>query len=435
MLPDALFDELVADAHERVLPKLTARSAGLARVRGKADVVIGMRRSGKTWFVFQIMGELAESAYPREALFYVNLDDERLADLTAQDLGRLVEAYFRRWPALRSREVSMFFDEIQVVDGWEQFARRMLDSENIQLCLTGSSAKLLSKEIATSMRGRALATEIFPFSFREAVRHAGLSPTESPSKRQRSLLEHALGQYLEVGGFPEAQEAAPHLRRQILQGYLDVVILRDVIERHAVSNATALRRFARQLMNQPGGLMSVHRVYNDLRSQGFSVSKDTLHAFLDHLTDAYLFFTVPIDSDSERVRQTNPRKVYCIDPGLVRACTSKRQADVGHLLETFVFLELRRRAEEITYCRSEEGFEGDFRVRLVGGDEALVQVCAELAQPETRARELRATEQHMDLLGLSRATIVTLSEEETIKLGRKRIEVVPAWRWALGLDA
>jgi uncharacterized protein len=436
MPSEALFDELVSDAYERTLPKLTARDAQLARIQGKADVVIGMRRTGKTWFAFQTMAELCAAGHPREALLYVNLDDERLAGMTVQELGRLVEAYYRRWPDMRAREVSMFLDEIQVVPGWERFARRLLDSENVKLCLTGSSAKLLSREIASSMRGRAVSTEIFPFSLREAARHAGLpNPVTGASKRQRSQLEHFTLQYLEIGGFPEAQGVDPHRRRQILQGYLDVVILRDVIERHAVSNAAALRRFARQLMNNPGGMMSVHRIYNDFRSQGLSVSKDTLHAFLDYLTDAYLFFSVSVDSDSERVRQSNPRKVYCIDPGMVRACTSNRQADVGHRLETFVFLELRRRAEEIAYCRTGDGFEGDFRARLTSGEEVLVQACAELGDNGTRERELRATEKCMDVLGLSRATIVTLQDEETVKLGRRRIEIVPAWRWALALES
>jgi hypothetical protein len=332
---------------------------------------------------------------------------------------------------MRRRRCAFFFDEIQLVAGWERFVRRLLDTENASICLTGSSAKLLSREIATSMRGRAIATEIFPFDFRESAAHAGLElPDKRPSKTARSALEHHLDRYLVRGGFPEAQTLDERRRVQLLQGYVDTAILRDVIERHAISNPIALRRFTRQLINAPGGLVSIHRIYNDLRSQGLSVSKDTLHAFLDHLTDAYLFFAVPIESDSERVRQSNPRKVYGIDPGLVHACTIRTRADVGHLLETFVFLHLRRRTHDITYLRAESDCEGDFVVRDAGRL-ALVQACTSLADPATRERELRATRACMDALSLERATIVTLGDETVVRDGRRRIRVVPAWLWAL----
>jgi hypothetical protein len=183
-------------------------------------------------------------------------------------------------------------------------------------------------------------------------------------------------------------------------------------------------------MNAPGGLVSVHRMYNDLRSQGVSVSKDTLHAFLDYLTEAYLFFTVPLASDSERVRQSNPRKVYGVDPGLVRACTIRSRADLGHLLETFVFGELRRRTANITYLRAQGDCEADFVVR--DGDRvALVQACTTLSDPATRERELRATRRCMDVLALESATIVTLHEEAVVRHGKRRIRIVPAWLWAL----
>lgn len=431
-LSKALFDQLVADSDERALPSLTVRRTSLPWLDGKADVVTGMRRVGKTYFTFQILEQRLAEKKPRASLLYVNFDDERLSDLRAAELGGLVDAFYRRAPAMRDVECTFVFDEIQVVPGWERFARRLIDSENLHLVLTGSSAKLLSKEIATSMRGRALTTELFPFSFGEALAYAGVDvPPTRPGKKQRSVIEHRFDMYLVAGGFPEAQRLDAHKRTQLLQEYLDVVILRDVVERHAVSNPVALRRFIRQLMNAPGGLVSIHRIYNDLRSQGASVSKDTLHEFLDHLVDAYLFLGVPIRTDSERVRQSNPRKIYAIDPGLANACTRRLTPDVGHLLETFVFLELRRRHDDITYMRTREGFEGDFVVEERGARPALFQACADMSDPETRARELRATESCMNALPVKEATIVTLREEGTERLGNKSVRLVPAWLWAL----
>lgn len=427
----ALFDELVADAYERTLPKVTRRSARLPWISGKADVVVGMRRSGKTSFVFQNAEELRAAGRPRESVLYVSFDDERLAGVTAADLGRLVDAYYRRWPRMRDTDCAFFFDEIQNVTGWERFVRRLIDGERAHVCLTGSSAKLLSTEIATSMRGRALTTEMFPFSIRESLTHAGVAGLDArPGKRARSVVEHHVDAYLRAGGFPEAQGLEEHLRVQLLQGYLDAVILRDVVERHAISNPIALRRFVRQLINAPGGLVSVHRTYNDLRSQGIAVSKDALHAFLDHLTDAYLFFAVPIASESERVRQSNPRKIYCVDPGMVAACSRKATSDIGFLLETTVFLALRRRTPDIAYMRTKDGLEGDFVVRDLDRVD-LVQACAGMDDPTTRAREVEATRRCMRELSLREATIVTLHEETTIRTDVGRIRVAPAWLWAL----
>lgn len=428
----ALFEQLVADSDERAFPRLTPRTTSLPWLDGKADVVIGMRRVGKTYFTFQVLERLLADGKPRASLLYVNFDDERLGDLTAADLGGLVDAFYRRAPAMRDTECFFVFDEIQVVSGWERFTRRLIDGENVHLVLTGSSAKLLSKEIATSMRGRALATELFPFSFDEALAYAHVeAPRTRPGKKLRSELERRLDAYLFVGGFPEAQRLEAHKRTQLLQEYLDVVILRDVIERHSVSNPLALRRFIRQLMSTPGGPVSIHRIHNDLRSQGIGVSKDTLHEYFDHLVDAYLFFSVPILTDSERVRQSNPRKVYAIDPGLANACAPRLSPDVGHLFETFVFLHLRRRYADVAYMRTRDGFEGDFVVQERGRRPVLVQACVDMSIGATRARELRATEACMDTLSLKEATIVTLREEGIEHVGGKSIRLVPAWLWAL----
>ena len=426
-MDQGLFDEIVADAHQRVLPALTARHAVLPWLPGKVDALVGMRRAGKTWMLFQQMQRLVAAGVPREALLYVNFEDERLGTLTAPALGQLVEAHYRRVPALRGTAGAFLFDELQLVPGWERFVRRLVDADPSHVCVTGSSAKLLSREIATSLRGRSLATEIFPFSFAEVLAHHGIAPTRRPSARERSRLEHTLRAYLTRGGFPEIQGLDDPLRVRVLQDYLDVAILRDLIERHAIGNAPALRRFVRQLMNTPAGLFSVHKVYADLKSQGLAVSKDSLYAWLDHVQDAYVFFAVPIHTHSERVRQSNPRKTYAIDPGLVTACARRGAADTGQLFETAVFLELRRRTPELAYVRTASGLEVDF---LAAG--ALVQACAALDDPATRERELRALRAAMADLGIRTGTIVTLDHDEKLRVPEGSIRIEPMWRWALG---
>ena len=161
-------------------------------------------------------------------MLYLNLEDERLLPMTSTDLHWITDVYFRRYPHFRERECFFFFDEIQNIPGWERFVRRLLDTENAHICLTGSSAKLLSREIATELRGRSLSTEMFPFSFTESLDHAGVDvgSQKRPGSKKRSILENRLRTYLQEGGFPEVQDLSDEYRVRILQDYLDVVILR-----------------------------------------------------------------------------------------------------------------------------------------------------------------------------------------------------------------
>lgn len=432
---ETILEELIADFHERSLPALTRRHVELPWLPNKIDTVIGMRRSGKTWLLFQIISDLLSSEIPKESILYLNLEDERLLPMTASDLRQIPDIYYRRYPHLRDRSCAFFFDEIQNIPGWEQFIRRLLDTENIHICLTGSSAKLLSREIATSLRGRSIATEIFPFSFLEALEHAGIDTGggKRPGAKKRALLENRLLAYLLEGGFPEVQKIDAEYRVRILQNYLDVVILRDLVERHQISNIFPLRYMIRHLLNANASLFSVNKFYNDLKSQGIRCGKNTLHEYLDYLSDAYLFFQVYVHTHSERVRMVNPRKIYAIDPGLVRACSRSIRTDWGHLLENFVFLELRRSSAIIEYYRTKKGREVDFLVTDRGGQKSLVQVSADMKEPVTRQRELRSLLEAMKECKLRQATVVTLNQEEKLETEAGLIHILPASLWALKL--
>jgi predicted AAA+ superfamily ATPase len=432
-----LFEQFIAEFQERNLPALTRRDVRLPALAGKIDTVIGMRRSGKSWRLYQAMQDLLAAGLPRQRLLYVNFDDERLLPLGAADLHHLPETWYRLYPDNKGQQCHAFFDEIQNVPGWEAFVRRLLDTEALQITLTGSSARLLSREIASALRGRSLSTELFPFSFREMLRHEDIdeTPVLAAGGRRRAVLSNRLRQYLEVGGFPEVQGIEAPYRIRILQDYVDVVILRDVVERHQVSNVTALRYLIRHLLGAPAMAFSINRFYNDLKSQGIPVSKNSLHEFLGYLEDAYLIQTVALDSRSERQRQVNPRKVYPIDTGLARAYRHAPGSDRGWLLETLVFLDLRRRGLEVCYFRSQTGYEVDFLARPLTGEPQAIQVTETLADPATRTRELRALEAVMAERNLAEATLVTLDEETRIETPAGPVAVVPAWRWLLRDDA
>ena len=313
-------EQLVAEHAALVLPQVTDRDTPLPSLPGKADAVVGMRRAGKTWRVLQKLRDLEREGVPRGHTLYVNLEDERLAGAGVELFEALVAAAYRREPTAATAPFWLLLDEVQVVPRWEAFVRRMLDTRRVHVVVTGSSAKLLSREVATSLRGRSLATELLPFSFRESLRHAGITVPEKlpPAPRSRAELERALATYVEAGGFPEIQALPSPLRRRVLQEYVDVTLLRDVVERHRATNTVALRRLVSHLLRSPAGKLSVHKLYNDLRSQGIAVGKDHLHEYLAHLEDACFVFTVPVDSPSERRRAVVPRKVYLVDHALAQ---------------------------------------------------------------------------------------------------------------------
>jgi predicted AAA+ superfamily ATPase len=433
---NALIEQIIGDFQERALPLPTRREANLPMLPGKIDTLIGMRRTGKSWRLYQAMHDWLAAGKSKERLLYINFDDERLYPLLAAELHHIPETFYRLYPDNKNHRCHFFFDEIQNINGWEMFVRRLLDAENVQITLTGSSAKLLSREIATSLRGRSLATEIFPFSFREALRHQGedgganVTNAAMGSKR-RAVLANRLRTYLETGGFPEVQGLERHHRIAVLQEYVDVVILRDVVERHGIGNLTPLRYLIRHLLANPACGFSINRFHNGLKSQGIACGKNGLHDYLAHLEDAYLVQGISIDSRSERQRQVNPRIMYPIDTGLAQAFRHGMDIDRGRLLETLVFLDLRRRGFDIAYFRSEQGYEVDFIARHDSSEPLLIQVSESLTDPSTRQRELRALEAAMHERKQTRGVIVSLDEEEQIVTAGGMIEVVPAWRWLL----
>ena len=337
-------------------------------------------------------------------------------------------------PEWRDKRKTVFFlDEIQAVPGWEPFVRRLLDTEKIEIFISGSSARLLSREVATSMRGRAMEALIHPFSFREYLRHRGLEPKVSPDrmvKADRSALEKNLLGYLINGGFPEAQNADARDRYDLLRGYVDTALFRDVVERHSVTHVAALRWMVRHLLGNAGGSFSVNKFYNDTRSQGLAVSKDTLYDYLSYLEDAFLIRMVSIASKSERRRMVNSRKIYPIDPGLIPIFGWTEKTDSGHTLETCIMLELERRGADIAYIRTQSGYEVDFLALFPDGREELIQVCADLDDPVVRDREVRALLAAAEEHPRGSLNIVTLHSELASGLP-ERIAFHSAARWLL----
>ena len=428
----AIIGEVMREFYEFGIPEdVRARDVDYLEKRNSATVVIGMRRTGKTYVTYQRMRALVDAGVPLERIVHVNFDDDRLKGVRLEHLRLIGDIHAEMYPDAAKERCWYFLDELQDVKGWELYARRLLDSHLVQLCLTGSSSKMLSGEIATQMRGRSIDVEVFPLSFVEFMRFNSLvkSIPEKPySSRTAGILRHAMLRYLEEGGFPDVQGDDFRVRVKTLQGYVDAVLYRDIIERHEVPSVQSLRYTLEYIKHNFAHKISTRAISGVLKGLGLSDSREYISDYLDWLEQAYLVYRVPIRTDSLAVRRMNPDKFYLVDTGLARAVTPKSDASRGWLLENLVFLALRRGFNKIEYYNTKKGDEVDFLVTdQTTKKRRLVQVSWELSSPETAQRELSALKDARDEIKVDDCMVVTWDEERD----EDGVRIVPAWKWCI----
>jgi predicted AAA+ superfamily ATPase len=363
-------------------------------------VAVGMRRSGKTYFLFQTIRGLLSEQIPLQRILYLNFEDDRILPMDHKMMGELIDSWYTLYPQNHNRECYLFLDEVQNVEGWPLVLRRMLDTKNIKIYVTGSSSKLLSKEIASSLRGRSLSIEIFPYSYLEYLTaHRQELPFKPFGQKALDYHRSYLLEYFRSGGFPGIQLMPQNEKLESLQSYVETVIFRDIIERYQIGNTTLMKYFISFLLKNIASPFSINKFYNDIKSQGHKAGKDTLYSYLDYLEDAFLIFTVPIFTESLRHMQTTPKKIYAIDNGLILANTFNLSDNLGKLLENQVYLDLRREGKKIFYYHSSDGYEIDFITQDAQGKYEMIQVVWDTSDQKTLEREERALKQAEKELG------------------------------------
>ena len=429
-----ILKEIILDFQEGALSTGIPRSLELTQVSGKATICIGVRRSGKSTLMLQQVQKLLDSGVSPENFLYLNFFDDRLHNLRHDKLAVILEAYFSLYPEKKNSEkVYCFFDEIQIIDGWEPFIDRVMRTENSEVYITGSSAQMLSKEIATQMRGRALSWELFPFSFREFLDFKGLSASSSLSSKKRLLIQKSFDEYWQTGGFPEVAGLSRSLRVKIHQEYFNAMLFRDLIERHDIPHPNAVIDLAHRLVNNIASLYSINNLTGYLKSLGHKAPKAAVSNYLTWFEDAFFLFTVRIFDASLARANSNPKKIYCVDHALVTSVGSGILVNAGHLLENLVFTALRRVTPDIFYYKTKGGREVDFIAQREDRSHLLIQVCESMASPQTRKREITALAEAMSELKIKSATIVTRSDDEQLEVESGIIDIVPAYRFLLNL--
>ncbi len=376
----------------------------------KITVITGIRRCGKSTLLRQI-------AKTYEEYNYINFEDERLLEFTYKDFNKLLEAFLELQPKAKT----FFFDEIQNIKGWEKFARRLF-TEQYKLYITGSSANLLSSEIATSLTGRNVIIELYPFSFKEYLKYKQFPLKDIYTTKERAQISKYLEEYMTFGGFPEIIKSKDY--EELNQIYQDIII-KDLLVRLKIRDNKDFRELALYLLSNVSKKIS----YNNLKKLLEFSNTSKVKNYIEALTEAYLFFNINKYDPSIKKQIKNQKKIYCIDQGLINAIAFKFSKEEGRIIENTVFMELKRRKKEMFY--EEEKTECDFIIKKGLKITEAIQVTTSIAEEKTKQREIKGLIEAMKKYQLSKGTIITKDHEETITINKKTIQIKPLWKFLL----
>jgi len=364
----------------------------------QVKILTGIRRCGKSTALLQIARKYSHYNY-------LSFEDPRLSAFSVNDFFKLEKIFGR----IGNSEL-FFFDEIQNVDGWEKYVRVLQDKKK-RVIVTGSNARMLSRELGTSLTGRQISLEVYPFSYAEYLTHFNLS----------SGVESFSG-YFQFGGMPEFLNTK---NRDVLLNLYNDLIYRDIVVRHGLRNPKIVKELGVFLATNVGKEFS----YSSLAKTFELGSSNTVASYISYFEDAYLFFTVPRFSYSLKQQAKNPKKIYGIDTGLITNLSMSFSKDRGRLLENLVYIHLKRLGKEIFYYRQKG--ECDFIVSENSKVEMAVQVCYDLNTDNLR-REVNGLGEALSVLGLNEGYIFTFNQKDELEKDGKRISVIPVWKWMEG---
>lgn len=393
----------------------------------------GVRRCGKSSKMEMVVNDLLAQGVQRERFLWVGFDDERLVKMNSDELDLIIESYREMYPDMDMSTVYMFFDEIQLIDGWEYFVMRMYKHYSKNIYISGSNATMLSTELKTALRGWPQEEETMPLSFREYCSFKYIN-TESWLEADLAKMRNAFHAYNNEGGFPEVvQTDNPLQKAKILQGYFDTMLLKDLVEHYKLSNIEVLRYYLKRIMSNLTKPTSIRAIHGDIKSRGLKVSKDDLYDWATFACDIFMFLRIPNYSRSLQKVESSQPKYYCIDNGLRDAVLLPQSDDDGKKLENTVFLQLYRNrtpVDQIYYYQGKG--ECDFVVQRGTVIDQLIQVTWDMTDEETRRREINGLVEASETTGCRNLLIITADQQEKIDFDNGiSIHVIPAWRWLL----
>jgi predicted AAA+ superfamily ATPase len=389
--------------------------------------VIGVRRSGKTYLLFETIKRILESGIPKRNIMYINFEDERLT-LTQDQLDLILQAYQELFPKLDLAGCYFFFDEIQNIAGWEKFVRRVFDSVSKNIFITGSNSRLLSTEIATELRGRTISYTLYPLSFDEYLRFNKADSGYFGTSQRINILSH-FNEFMVFGGFPELIDLNETLKIKKLQDYFNSIIYKDLIERYNISNPAILKFFIKKIISQVTKPVSINKIYNDFKSLGYKVSNNLLYEYSEYIQTSFTAILINKFEYSEIKQAKSEKKAYAVDNGILTAVDYSFSENHGKLLENMIALEILKSGKELMYFKN--NLECDFIIRDKKSFSP-VQVIYSIQDPDTKGREIKGLLLASEYLKMKKGTIVTYEEEDNFNINNFKIEVIPAYKFILG---
>lgn len=427
-----IFQSIIALHQEEIPLSLYERSLQLPLNKQRIVTVTGVRRCGKSSLLHLTINRLLASGVDKEQILYIGFDDERLANMDVSDFDEILQAYRLMYPDRPLSSVYMFFDEIQIVKGWELFVLRVYKSYCKNVYVTGSTAQMLSGEMSSALRGWPDEYTEYPLSFKEFIAFKGIKANRY-TEEGAALMANMFKSYLLTGGFPQAVLANVETERvKLLQAYFNTMLFRDMIEHYNISaSPSVVRYFLKRVFNNITKPSSVNNIYNDLKSQGLKLSKDSLYQWLDYACNIFLLHKVPKYSKSVIKQSTSLSKYYVADFALAKSVLLPQSEEKGKALENAVYMHLVRHLnenEQIFYFN--EGAECDFVIANDEGVKELIQVCWELDEFNT-PRECGGLCAASAATGCKKASIITCNQAQSIHYGELQINVVAAWVFML----
>lgn len=384
-------------------------------------VFVGLRRAGKSYLMYQRIQNLLKEGHKAEEILYFNFEDDRLVNLTIDDLD-LIKICYEELYAYRP---IFFLDEIQIVQHWERFARRLAD-QKYRVYVTGSNAKMLSSEIATTLGGRFIVQNVYPFSFREYLKANHIIVESTWYFKNRAEIVRSFSEYFYYGGLPELELVEGAEKRQWLSNLFNKIFLGDLITRYSIRNDLAMKVLIRKLAESVKQPSSFSRLSNIVSSTGAKTTTDTIIDYLEFLQATWLIFSLE-NYASKLAEKVSNRKYYFIDNGLL---TLFLIDPVTSLLENLVAVTLKKKYEEELYFYH-QNIEVDFYIPAV---KLAVQVSYSLREEVTRKREITALLKMSTVMEVDKLLIITNDEEELIIEDGKEITVIPIWKWLLEFE-
>jgi predicted AAA+ superfamily ATPase len=423
-----ILKEIIVLNQDTDLSFVLKRDAELPLDSGKIISVSGVRRCGKTYLLLLAMKNLLERKISKNDLVYINFEDERLSPETG-DLDLIIQSYMELFPDHELKNVYFFFDEIQNLQGWEKFVRRLYDTVSRNIFITGSNSKMLSSDIASSLRGRNINSELFPLSFREYLQFKNINQNiHHPAGK--AIIVNSMRDYLTIGGFPEVIKT--DYPNKILQDYFYVMLYKDLIERYHITNVTALKYFLNRIAISTGKSNSIHKIFNELKSAGYKISKDSLYLFADYAEIAYFSFRLNKFDYSFIKQEQSEKKIYFIDNGLLNSLTWQFSGNFGSLLENVIFLDLRRKYRNNLFFYKEHT-ECDFVVFDKDRPVELIQVSYDIGNKATLEREISGLDNAAEYFNIRKGSIITMDSELETFTSAKGVEIqtIPVYKWLL----